>query len=477
VQRGLGALGIAGFVLAALLIGWISGRFGQRVFDDEAVSLAAIETRSYGALISFYLGGGDVHPPLPFLWLRLWHDLQAPVWLQRALSLSLASAGFALILDLLWRRQADRPVRIAAAMLFLAAPLLYGMGASLRWYPLLVLPVALAIWRAERAGRPTLLTAIGFGLAANISFFAAIPALAYVLWRYAIARRFEARADYWFLAATGIIAMPGLIAFFASSGALPAQTGDNVLTAFGTTVLGVLGGYGLGLTHSLIAIPSALVLFVGTVAASLVVWRRPVDGLLAISLLVLLLCVAVVATGFAKPRSFLFAVPFLLASVVLAVGRFRWQRWYLPGTAAACFGVAMAALWLLDASDRPFKRNLHIPDDQILAVVRQHAPKETSLIVSSEPSLGWRLQQDGYCVIAASLPTRCGRQTAQTVLTIDDGTFTQRESLYGMFSGLGEHRLVHQQVFGDDEDGPTKTFLTGRLVPKWLISLAIYKRD
>ncbi|MGE0152514.1 MAG: hypothetical protein AB7R90_07825 [Reyranellaceae bacterium] len=476
MQKGLGIAGIAGFVLATVLVGWLSGRLDQRIFDDEAMSLAAIDGKSYAAIAAFYLQGGDVHPPLPFLWLRLMQDLQFPLWLQRLLALAGAAAGFALVLDLVWRRRAERAIRIAAVVLFLGAPLLYGMGASLRWYPLLVPPVALALWSMERAGRPTLLAAIGFGLAANISFLAAIPATAYGIWRYLIVRRFEAASDGPFIAVAAVIALPALIAFVAALGHLPAQADSNVLVALGTTALGVLGGYGLGLTHSFIAIPLALLLLAGLVAAAVAVWRSPADGLPAMSLLVLLLCLALTLTGFAKPRSFLFAVPFLLAAAVL--GGTRLGRWHAPALAAAGLGVVLASLWLLNASDRPFKRNLHIPDEPVLAMIRQHASRGTALIVSSDPSLGWRLRQEGYCVIAASLPGGCERATAPVVVTIDDGTFTQRP---GFSANLGrissQHRLVQQRVFGDDEDGPTKTFLAGRLVPKFLVSVAVYSRD
>jgi len=477
VHRGLGAPGFVGFVLAALVIGWISGRLGQRIFDDEAISLAVIDGRSYGALLAFYLGGGDVHPPLPFLWLRLMHDLQVPIWLQRALSLAAASTGFALVLDLLWRRQPERLLRMAAAALFLATPLLYGMGASLRWYPLLVLPTALAIWSLDRAERPTVPAAVAFGIAANISFLAIIPAFAYGLWRYAFARRFAVRLDGPFIAIAMLVALPGLIAFFSSAGHLPAQADSNVLIALSTTALGVLGGYGLGLSHSLLAVPLAVLLTAGVVAAFVALRQRPVGSLLAIALVVLLSFLVLTTLGVAKPRSFLFAVPFVLAAVLVAAGQLGW-RWYAPATAAAAIGVTLAALWLLEASDRPFKRNLRIPDDAVLEVVHRFAPKDGSVIVSSDPSLGWRLRQDGYCVIAASLPGGCARESAPVIVTIDDGTFTQRPGFSNQLGKISlEHRLIHQQVFGDDEDGPTKTFLTGRLVPKWLASLAIYKRD
>jgi hypothetical protein len=480
VQRGIGILGFAGFVVAALVIGWISGRFGQRIFDDEVLSLAAIEVNSYGGLIKFYLAGRDVHPPLPFLWLRFLSDLAVPIWLQRVLALAMASAGFALILDLVWRRlPADaRASRWLAIVLFLGAPLLYGMGASLRWYPLLVLPLAFALWSALQAGRPTLGSAIGFGLAANISFVAAIPAAAYLIWRYLFRRSFDLKQDGVFLVLTALIALPGLIAFVQSTGNLALQLNTHPLSALGTTTLGLLGGYGLGLTQGMIAIPLAILMAIGLIGAA-IGWRRvPGQDLAVIALLVLVFCLALACAGFAKPRALLFAVPFLLAAVVLGSALPWWRRWHAVATAIAALSATLPVLFLLNANDRPFKRNLYIADAEILRAISQHAPKETSLIVSSEPSLAWRLRREGYCVINTSLATGCERKTAPVVVLIDDGTFTLRPGLStGAFAPLTEHKLVHQQLFGEDEDGPTKTFLTGRLVPKWLISVAVYKRD
>jgi len=478
VQRGIGLSGIAGFIVLSLLIGWVSGRLGQRLFDDEVLTLAAIDGRSYGELIRLYLGGGDVHPPLPFLWFRLLQDLQLPIWLQRGLSLALAAGGFALVLDLVWRRLPDSAVcRALAIVLFLGAPLLYGMGASLRWYPLLVLPVALAFWSALNAGRSTLLAAIGFGVAANISFLAIIPAFAFVVWRYLLMRRFDGRQDGRFLIVALLFALPGLLAFVLSARNVAGQIDANVLTALGMTMLGVIGGYGLGLTQALIAIPFALLCVVGVLGAVLALRRRPVGDLLVLSLLIALSCLILTAIGFAKPRSFLFAVPFLLAIVTLGGASLSWRRGFALATLVISLSVTVPALWLLNASDRPFKRNLHIPDTDVLAAIRQHAPQETSLIISSEPSLGWQLRKEGYCVIAASLPTTCPQRTAPIIVTIDDGTFTQRGNFATNVGGItANHKLVHQMTFGDDEDGPTKTFLTGRLVPKWLVSIAVYSR-
>lgn len=478
MQRGIGLIGLAGFVVAAVLIGWLCGRLGQRVFDDEAISLAMIDGHRYGGLLGFYLGGGDVHPPLPFLWLRLLQDLQTPFWLQRALSLAGAAAGFGLVLDMLWSRLPDRLCRALAVVLFLGAPLLYGMGASLRWYPLLVLPVALALWSADRAGRPTLLAAIAFGVAANISFLAAIPALAYGIWRYLIVRQFDPRLDGRFIAVTAAIALPGLVAFAASLPHLPAQAESNVLVALGMTVLGVTGGYGLGLTDSVFAAPFVFLALAAFVIALVTAWRRPVDGLLAISLIIVLLCLALTATGFAKPRSFLFAVPFLLAAVMLGATRHSWRRWFAVPMAALSVVATVASLWLLNVSERPFKRNLHIADEEVLAVIRQHTPPGETFVMSSEPSLGWRLRREGYCVTAASLPGTCEQAALRNLVMIDDGTFVQRPGLINAFLAMSSgSRQVHRQVFGSDEDGSLKTFLTSRLVPNWLVTVTVYRRD
>jgi len=401
-----------------------------------------------------------------------------PTWLQRSLSLAVAAAGFALVLDLVWRRLRDNAVcRSLAVVLFLGAPLLYGMGASLRWYPLLVLPVALALWSALNTGRSTLVAAIGFGVAANISFLAIIPAFAFVVWRYLLMRRFHAREDGRFLIVAVLLALPGLIAFALSARNVVAQIDANILLALGMTTLGIFGGYGLGLTHALIAIPFALLCMIGSVGAILALRRPLVSDLLAISMLIALSCLILTAIGFAKPRSFLFAVPFLLAIVVLGGASLSWRRGFALATMVASLSVTLPALWLLNTSDRPFKRNLHIPNGEVLAAIRQHAPKETSLIVSSEPSLGWQLRQEGYCVIAASLPTTCPQRTAPIIVMVDDGTFTQRGNFAANVGGItADYKPVHQQLFGDDEDGPTKTFLSGRLVPKWLVSIAVYKQ-
>jgi hypothetical protein len=479
VHRGIGTLGFAGFVVTALAIGWLSGRFDQRIFDDEVLSLIAIEANSYGGLIEFYLAGRDVHPPLPFLWLRFLTDLGLPIWLQRVVALALASAGFAFILDLVWRRLPldARASRGLSVIFFLGAPLLYGMGASLRWYPLLVLPVAFAMWSALQANRPTIAAAVGFGLAANLSFLAAIPAAAYMIWRYLFRREFDVKRDGLFLGLTALLALPALIAFFRSTGNLPLQLDANVIVALGTTALGMLGGYGLGLTQSVIAIPLAFVMLIGLFAA-LINWRRTIQqDLLVISLLILLFCLALALAGFAKPRSFLFAVPFLLTATVLGCASLSWRRWHAAATGVTALTITLPALFLLNANDRPFKRNLYIPDAQVLTAIRQHAPKETSLIVSSEPSLAWQLRRDGYCVINRSLPANCERKTAATIVLVDDGTFVLRRGLSAGAPALTEYKLVHQQLFGEDEDGPTKTFLAGRLVPKWLVSVAVYRRD
>ena len=480
MQKGLGAIGLLGFVAVALGIAYACGRFDQRVFDDEALTLAAIDGWGYVDLLRFYIGGQDVHPPLSFLWFRALADLGLPFWLQRGLSLAIAATGFALVLDLVWRRLPDDATasRLLALTLFLGAPLLYGMGAALRWYPLLVLPVAIALVSALDRGRPTMVAAIALGVAANISYLAAIPAAAYLGWRYLGARKFDAAWDVPFLLAVGVLSAPALLSFGLSALNLPAQFEGSLPQSVGTMALGVIGGYGLGLTQSVIALPFVLFCLLAAFGALLGFRRPSTGGLLSVSLLIAFLCAGLALAGFAKPRSLLFAVPFLLALVVLGGSCLPWRRGHAVATALFGLIVSAAALWLLTGNDRPFKRNLHIPDREILAAIRQHAPVADSLVVSSEPSLSLQLRELGYCVIAASLPDNCARRSAPVLVVVDDGTFTQRPGFEAATSGIArEHRLAEQFLFGDDEDAPTKQFLTGRLVPKWLVSVAIYRGE
>ena len=480
MQRGIGAVGIAGFVAAAVSIGWATGRLDQRIFDDEVLTLLAVEGRGYGELIRFHLGGHDVHPPLSFLWFRLLHDLGAPHWLQRGLSLAMAAAGFALVLDLVWRRLPDGATasRALAVVLFLGAPLLYGMGAALRWYPLLALPVALAIWSALGRGRPTMAAAICLGLAANVSFLAIVPALAYLVWRYFMAGRFDAAWDGPFLIVLGVLAAPGLLAFAMSVEIIPAQFDTNPLAALGMTAIGLAGGYGLGLTQSALAVPLVLLGAAGLFGGLLALRRPSIGDLLGVAILMAVLCLPIAAAGFAKPRSFLFMLPFLLSAVVLGGFSLPWRNGHALATAIASLAVTAAALWLLNFNDHPFKRNLHIEDGPIVQTVRDLARREQAIVVSSEPGLGRRLRAEGYCVLAASLPGGCERRDAPVIVMIDDGTLAHRQGFAGTVAGLARgHRLAEQRLFGNDEDAPLKSMLGARHVPKFLVSLSVYRRD
>src|SRR5690606_20652953 len=119
---------------------------------------------------------------------------------------------------------------------------------------------------------------------------ASIPALAYLLWRYLVQRRFDVARDGAFLAVMTIVALPGLFAFLNSAANLTAQIDSGIIAAIGSTGLGMIGGYGLGLTHSVIAIPFILLLLVA-VAAALLALRRPArSDPLVVSLLISLFC-------------------------------------------------------------------------------------------------------------------------------------------------------------------------------------------
>jgi len=481
VQRGIGTFGVIGFAVLVLAFGWATGRLDQRLFDDEILTLAAIETRSYGDLIAYYLGGQDVHPPLSFLWFRLLQDLQAPLWLQRGLSLAAAALGFAMVLDLVWRRLPEGATgsRALAMGLFLGAPLLYGMGAALRWYPLLVLPVALGLCSLLNRGRPTMVAAVAMALAANISFLAAIPAAAYLFWRYLVARRFDAAWDVPFLLSMVVLSAPALGAFGFSILNLPRQFDANLVQSAGMVALGLFGGYGIGLTQSAIVLPFTLLVLLALFGA-LQGFRRPSIGdVLSVSLLILILCAALAVAGFGKPRSYLFAVPFLLTTIVFGGFSLPWRRSHALVTLACASVVTAASLWLLNGNDRPFKRNLYVPDAAVLAVVRQQAPAiGDAIILSSEPGLAWQLRREGYCVLAPSLAGGCAKRTAPVIVVIDDGSYAVRTGFEAATSGMTrEHRLAHQELFGNDEDAPTKQFLSSRRVPKWLVSVAVYRLE
>ncbi len=481
MARGIGAVGGVAYIGVSFGLALACHRIDRQLFDDEVLTLNAIDGKSFFSVARYYIEGGDVHPPLSFLWFRLLQYFGLSLNIQHAISFALAAAGFAFVLDLVWRRLPRRTygAELLTLALFLGAPLLYGAGDALRWYPLLAFLIGFALWHNFTAGRPTVAAAILLGLAGDVSYLAILPALAYAIRRYAIERRFDPLRDlsFWLLAA--IIAAPGLMSFLASRGLLASQLSGSVLESLATDTLGMAGGTILGLSQSLIAIPLAIVVLVGLWSAIGAPGRgyggdiRGFGGLLIVSVVVVILL------GHDKPRSFLFVVPWLCAVAVL--GGAAWRRPMSMAGPAVAAAAAVVAFQVLAAppNDRPFKRNTAVPVAAVTSYVREQSHGRT-LIVSIEPVSGYVLSKTGdACVYIRVLAGPCQPDALDdfsTLIVIDDSTIDQY--LSDMVERYSRTKpLVEQRRFGTDLDAALKTRLTGVPLPEYLVEVSVYRLD
>lgn len=481
MARGIGAIGGVAYIGVSFGLALACHRVNRQLFDDEVLTLSAIDGKSFVALARYYTEGGDVHPPLSFLWFRLLHMFDLSLDVQRAISFALAAAGFAFVLDLVWKRLPRRSLgaELLALALFLGAPLLYGTGDALRWYPLFTFLIAASFWNIFNSGRPTVLAAILLGLAADTSYLAALPALAYAIWRYAIERRLDPPRDFLFWLIAAVVAAPGVISFLAARDLLMAQLSSSLLVSVGTDMLGLAGGTILGVTQSLIAVPLAVVFALGLISAFAAPGRGYGGDLRGFGALLGLAALAVMLLGHDKPRSFLFVVPWICAVAVL--GGAAWRRPLVLAAPAIAASIAVVALQILVGphNDRPFKRNTAVPLDAVLAYT-EHQSQGRTLIVSAEPVSGYTLKSDTTrCIYVRSLAGPCQPDPFDdfaTVIVIDDGTLANDAGLADIVERyIRTKPLAEQQRFGEDRDASLKTRLTGVTLPDYLVEVSVYR--
>ncbi len=484
MARGIGVVGGVAYIGVSVGLALACHRIDRQLFDDEVLTLNAVDGKSFLAVARFYLEGGDVHPPLSFLWFKLLQYFGLSLNIQHAISFALAAAGFAFVLDLVWKRLPRRSLgsELLAMALFLGAPLLYGTGDALRWYPLFTFLIAFSFWHSFNAGRPTIAAAVLLGVAADVSYLAVLPALAYAIRRYAIERRLDPVRDLLFWLMAAIVALPGLIAFFASRELLASQLSGSLLGSLATDAIGIAGGTILGLSQSLIAIPLAIIVLVGLWSAIAARGRDYGGDLRGFAGLLLASVAIVILLGHDKPRSFLFVMPWLCAAATL--GGAAWRRPMALAGPAVAAAAAVVTFQVLAAppNDRPFKRNTAISIDAVMDYAGQQGQGRT-LIVSTEPVSGYQLGKLAdpatRCVYVRSLAGPCQPDQLDdfnTLIVIDDGTLSSDKTLTDMVENYSRtKKLVEQQRFGRDLDAALKTRLTGVPLTEYLIEVSVYR--
>jgi hypothetical protein len=416
----------------------------------------------------------------------------------------MSAIAFLLILDLtLSAIRADGSmVRFATIIIFLAFPLLYGVGDALRWYPLFAVLVAGFFWLELRCGQPTIAGGMLLGLSVSTNFLAFIPYFAFAGQRYFLRRRFNLRVDGPFHLVMVIFAAPGLATFVCvllealhrDRSVIHLQFTYSVLASTVSLAqmgLGFLGGYRIGPVEVLLGLPFVALLVVAL--GALVLHRQGSEGrrsdeitndLLVITVVMTVLCLIYsLSTNFREGRALLFLAPFILACFALGY----WRRF----SAAAWLPVCLASLLLFGTalvnarqSAAPFKRDLVIPFDEVTNFIAENVHGSV-LYLTYEPVSRYLTRRDGYCTMFSVNDTwfeespvaPCARQGLDRFDTIVVGVWPPNWTPTGAaaLDYIHEHRKLQSRAqFGYDRWAGLKTRLSGVGLDSWIMTIEIY---
>lgn len=487
------ALDLASALLLFFSAAVMADRVWRFPFDDELIALMPIE-RSQSALelLSYYLKGGDIHPPLSFL---LFYELEHLGFSEAAMRLcSLAMTALALALfhllalTLLVRRAraAVAPTtRLIAVLLFGLSPLAIGQGDAIRWYPLFAMLVALftTLYLFGGNSATRLWSAVALGLAASTNFIAIIVAIPFALYRYGLQRQFRAAFDIAFGLVVLVFASLGIVSAYSIfvarlGGVMRTEFGVAVAQAILTNVLGFFGGDALGVSQAWVIVPvvaiSALAMF------SLIDRKQPADAA-HLLLLMFAATLLMVLSGFAKPRSFLYLAPVLAALLTLFLDRQARNR--SPGVALL---TPVAAIANINSGSHPFKRNSAIPYQSILDFIETNESGKV-LIVSSDPVVPWvlrhRQDHDRRCVSYFLNEREClaAPPRYDSIFVIvghsdrsADAAFMRKfdGAVSELTAGRRKAATIHAGV---DADADLKSRLTGVVLDSHILTVDLYR--
>lgn len=463
-----------GFLAAVLLAGLAGGLYVRPPFDDEIHTLLAIEELGVRRIIVTGFDGGDVHPPLSSALFAILSMLGLGPPALRVVAMLLSALAFLAALDLVLRQITQ--LRWTVIALFAACPLLFGVGDSLRWYPLFALLTALFLRRVLLDGRPSLGAGVLLGLAGMTSFLAAVPALAYGLHRYGLQRRFDRRQDAPFLAAVAVMALPSAWALLRVIDSVGAVRDAGPIPAALSLGYGYFAGNRLGPSFVAAVAPLAVA---ALVAAWLAVrsWRTASELERLAVLLIGLAVVVLSLIGNAQPRSLLFVAPWLSAVLVLAVLRFGR---YAPIARAFLLLAAVVPTFAVLITLRlgtayPFKRNLVIPYEEAVDWTLAQVPAGAMAYVS-EPVIEYALRSRGLCVVGRMRVDEGCAPTGRPVMVVRDQTFERISYLNeGVARSTAGRTLAATRDFGLDRDASLKNRLTGSSLTTWIVRIEVWR--
>lgn len=479
-----------------------AGRVWRFPFDDEIYTLEAVERFSAFKILSIYLGGGDVHPPLQYLFAAALHHIGSSEAGMRLVSVAMTASALALFhllaLTLIARRNRGAvtlPVRAVAVLLFGLSALAVSQGDAIRWYPLFAALIAMFVTLYLAGGNDAarLWSAVPLGLAASTNFLAVMALLPLAIYRYGLQRQFRASFDaaYWLLfalfASLGICAAYSVFVYRA--GMTETQLGPSVVRAALTDALGFFGGGALGVSQAWIVIPVMVMAALATVAA--VNRKQPADPA-HLLLLIVMASALMVLPGFAKPRSFLYLAPVMAALLVLYFDRQIRQRGAAAAAAAAVvlvtltLAASVTAIANINGGKRPFKRNSVIPYQNILDFIAANGTGN-DLVISTDPVVPWLLRhrdgRDAGCVSYFLSVNGCFTPDRRydAIFVIAGHSIRSRSTATiekfdrAVDKAVTGRRKVATIHAGVDKDAELKSWLTGVPLTENILTIDLYR--
>jgi hypothetical protein len=485
----LGSVAIfIGVVLAA-------GRVYRFPFDDEITTLSAIKDISaHAGIARLWANRNEMNPTLSHLIFYAGSTIGLRTVSLRWISIGCTAGALAIwhwmTVDALGQSSLSISTRLLIALLFGLTPLAISQGDALRWYPPLMLPVAVAFLVYLRSSRLWFLSGIAFGLAADVGFIAIFPFLAALFHRYLVQRRFRWREDAEFLLLTAAFAVPGLISFLRVCAGYRAVESlhytSGVLRRVLETSLGFFGGVTLGISQGwLVALAIIGTVYLSYCALSLATINPKLERLYIIIVINAGLAVLFTLGGFSEPRAYLFLSPMIsaLTSIGLVCAITSSPR-AASTSYAALVVLAVAVVANLRSSSTPFKRNAAIPFAEVVDFVKTNEQGRTA-VMTMDASTAYSLSAfPELCVAEYELYRRGWLEPAcltddriDTVVVIkgdplDENETNWRDKVATLTRGRQPIALAH---FGRDDDAHFKSRLTGVPLSSSLLDAAIYR--
>lgn len=378
-------------------------------------------------------------------------------------------------------------IRLIAILVFGLTPLAIGQGDALRWYPLFAFLIALfvALYLTGNAAAQ-LCSAFVFGLAGSAISVTAILIPPFMLYRYALQRRFRWSFDAAFWLIAGLSGAAGIYHtgwfFYYGLPAVRHIFGAPIGQAILANTLGFFGGDALGVSQAWIVAPTAVI---SAIAAYSAIDRNKPDNPVHLLLLMIGASALMTLAHLSEPRAFLYLAPMVAVLLILYFDRQiragRTARTLILVTLV--LATSVSAIASVNLSTHPFKRNAVVPYQNILDFIAANE-RGRVLVVSTDPVLAWLLKNRGgdRCVGEFFAARRCLRPDLHydSIFIVSgygvrsrNAAFMQRFNEFLAEVTAGRRKAASLGA-GIDDDAALKSRLTGVALDRTILTVDYY---